>query len=158
MHVVFFKSYRSMHVECTREDQIKPWVPLRWAAVSTSEPQLVPMHQRGSSSGSLIWFNWSEPQLNRPRSRHKCQKPGIKVAQLGPCTTVLCNTTVEAGVIIRHGRTGENTTQTIRMWRGFLRFEWGVYALSASKAIFRARTYNCITYSVRWWWLLDEWN
>ena len=28
-------------------------------------------------------------------------------------------------------------------------FEWGVYALSASKAIFRARTYNCITYSVR---------
>ena len=37
-------------------------------------------------------------------------------------------------------------------------FEWGVYALSASKAIFRARTYNCITYSVRWWWLLDEWN
>ena len=24
-----------------------------------------------------------------------------------------CNTTVEAGVIIRHGRTGENTTQTI---------------------------------------------
>ena len=32
------------------------------------------------------------------------------------------------------------------------------YALSASKAIFRVRTYNCITYSVRWWWLLDEWN
>ena len=30
-----------------------------------------------------------------------------------------------------------------------LRFEWGFYALSASKAIFRARTYNCITYSVR---------
>ena len=28
-------------------------------------------------------------------------------------------------------------------------FEWGVYALSAPKAIFRARTYNCITYSVR---------
>ena len=28
-------------------------------------------------------------------------------------------------------------------------FEWGVYALSASNAIFRARTYNCITYSVR---------
>ena len=28
-------------------------------------------------------------------------------------------------------------------------FEWGFYALSASKAIFRARTYNCITYSVR---------
>ena len=28
-------------------------------------------------------------------------------------------------------------------------FEWGVYALSASKAISRARTYNCITYSVR---------
>ena len=28
-------------------------------------------------------------------------------------------------------------------------FEWGVYALSASKAIFRARTYNSITYSVR---------
>ena len=37
-------------------------------------------------------------------------------------------------------------------------FEWGFYTLSASKAIFRARTYNCITYSVRWWWLLDEWN
>ena len=31
----------------------------------------------------------------------------------------------------------------------FLRFEWRFYALSASKAIFRARTYNCITYSVR---------
>ena len=28
----------------------------------------------------------------------------------------------------------------------------------ASEAIFRARTYNRITYSVRWWWLLDEWN
>ena len=28
-------------------------------------------------------------------------------------------------------------------------FEWGFYALSASKAIFRVRTYNCITYSVR---------
>ena len=26
--------------------------------------------------------------------------------------------------------------------------EWGFYALSASKAIFGARTYNCITYSV----------
>ena len=37
-------------------------------------------------------------------------------------------------------------------------FEWGFYALSASKAIFRARIYNCITYSVRWWWLLVEWN
>ena len=45
-------------------------------------------------------------------------------------------------------------------WGCFIkfRFEWGFYALSASKAIFRARTYNCITYSVRWWWLLDEWN
>ena len=32
---------------------------------------------------------------------------------------------------------------------GGMRFEWGFYALSASKAIFRARTYNCITYSVR---------
>ena len=32
----------------------------------------------------------------------------------------------------------------------FFFLEWGVYALSASKAIFRARTYNCITYSVRW--------
>ena len=31
----------------------------------------------------------------------------------------------------------------------FYFFEWGFYALSASKAIFRARTYNCITYSVR---------
>ena len=28
-------------------------------------------------------------------------------------------------------------------------FEFEFYALSASKAIFRARTYNCITYSVR---------
>ena len=28
-----------------------------------------------------------------------------------------------------------------------------VYALSASKAIFRARTYSLITYSVWWWWL-----
>ena len=27
--------------------------------------------------------------------------------------------------------------------------EWGVYAQSASKAIFRARTHNRITYSVR---------
>ena len=34
------------------------------------------------------------------------------------------------------------------LWRVF-EFDWGVYALSASKAIFRARTYNCITYSVR---------
>ena len=32
----------------------------------------------------------------------------------------------------------------------FFEFEWGFYALSASKAIFRARRYNCITYSVRW--------
>ena len=37
----------------------------------------------------------------------------------------------------------------IRKEEGGLRFEWGVYALSASTAIFRARTYNCITYSVR---------
>ena len=42
-------------------------------------------------------------------------------------------------------------------------FGWGFYALSATKAIFRARTYlycSHITYSVRWWWLpvLDEWN
>ena len=28
-------------------------------------------------------------------------------------------------------------------------FEWEFYAQSASKAIFRARTYDCITYSVR---------
>ena len=34
--------------------------------------------------------------------------------------------------------------------RGFeVEFEWGFYALSASKAIFRARTYKYITYSVR---------
>ena len=33
---------------------------------------------------------------------------------------------------------------------GLVWFEWGCYALSASKAIFRVRTYNiCITYSVR---------
>ena len=36
----------------------------------------------------------------------------------------------------------------------FEEFEWGCYALSASKAIFRARTYNCITYSDGW---LDGW-
>ena len=30
--------------------------------------------------------------------------------------------------------------------KGFeFEFEWGFYALSASKAIFRARTYNCTT-------------
>ena len=28
-------------------------------------------------------------------------------------------------------------------------FEWEFYAQSASKAIFKARTYDCITYSVR---------
>ena len=27
-------------------------------------------------------------------------------------------------------------------------FEWGFYALSASEASFRVRTYDCITYSV----------
>ena len=32
---------------------------------------------------------------------------------------------------------------------GFFEFEWEFYALSASEAIFRARTYDCITYSVR---------
>ena len=34
---------------------------------------------------------------------------------------------------------------------GGFEFEWGVYSLSpsSSKAIFRARTYNCIAYSVR---------
>ena len=32
------------------------------------------------------------------------------------------------------------------------------YALSASKVIFNARTYSHITFSVRWWLLLDEWN
>ena len=37
-------------------------------------------------------------------------------------------------------------------------FEWRCYALSASKAIFRASTYSHNTYSVRWWWLLDRWN
>ena len=37
-------------------------------------------------------------------------------------------------------------------------FEWRFYALSASMAIFRARTRSHITYSVRWWWLLDERN
>ena len=30
---------------------------------------------------------------------------------------------------------------------GWLVVEWGVYALSASKAIFRARTYNCNLFS-----------
>ena len=37
-------------------------------------------------------------------------------------------------------------------------FQWGYYGLSVSEAIFRARTYSRITYSVVWWWLLDEWN
>ena len=37
-------------------------------------------------------------------------------------------------------------------------FEWRFYALSASKSTFRARTYSRITYSVRWSWLLNEWN
>ena len=36
-----------------------------------------------------------------------------------------------------------------RSTQGSLEFEWGFYALSAPKAIFRVRTYNCITYSVR---------
>ena len=36
-------------------------------------------------------------------------------------------------------------TQLLLAQMRFLRFEWGFYALSASKAIFRARTYNCIT-------------
>ena len=40
----------------------------------------------------------------------------------------------------------------------FLEFEWEFYPQSASKAIFRATTYDCITYSVRWWWLLDARN
>ena len=51
---------------------------------------------------------------------------------------------------------------SVSMYGTSVFFEWGFYALWASKAIFRARTYkfNCITYSVRWWWLLclDEWN
>ena len=36
--------------------------------------------------------------------------------------------------------------------------KWRCYALSASKAIFRARTYSRIPYSVRWLWLLDGWK
>ena len=40
----------------------------------------------------------------------------------------------------------------------YFEFEWRFYALSASKVIFRARTYSRITSSVRSWWLLDEWN
>ena len=46
-----------------------------------------------------------------------------------------------------------------------VKFEWRFYALSASKAIFRVRTYSRMIYSVRWTWLLlmmviviDEWN
>ena len=35
-------------------------------------------------------------------------------------------------------------------------FEWGFHAQSASEAIFRARTYNHITYSVRWWWNQED--
>ena len=38
--------------------------------------------------------------------------------------------------------------QNVIFWEG-LSLSGGFYALSASKAIFRARTYNCITYSVR---------
>ena len=95
----------------TREDQIKPWVYDSVEPVSKSEPQLactredqVWVHWSGSIDLS---HNWSvqDPDLNV-----KCQEGGT-----GPCTTVLWNTTVEAGVIIRHGRTGENTTQT--QWR-----------------------------------------
>ena len=45
---------------------------------------------------------------------------------------------------------------SILKWRSWK--EWRCYALSASQAIFRARTYSHITYSVQWWWLFDEWN
>ena len=37
--------------------------------------------------------------------------------------------------------------QKLLIWDEF-EFEWEFYALSASKAIFRARAYDCITYSV----------
>ena len=72
------------------------------------------MHQRGSdqalsttpsSQSQNLSHNWigQDPDLNL-----KCQEGGT-----GPCTTVLCNTTVEAGVIIRHGRTGGNRNKYI---------------------------------------------
>ena len=32
--------------------------------------------------------------------------------------------------------------------------EWRFYTLSVSEAIFRARTYSHITYTVCWWWIL----
>ena len=34
--------------------------------------------------------------------------------------------------------------------------QWRCYALSASKVIFRARTYTVITCSVRWWWSKND--
>ena len=48
----------------------------------------------------------------------------------------------------------------LHLWFSGCKFEseWEFYAPSASEAIFRARTYSRITYSVRWWWLLDEWK
>ena len=48
-----------------------------------------------------------------------------------------------------------------RVFSFVFEFEWRFYrfyALSASKAISMARIYSHITYLVRWWWLLDEWN
>ena len=42
----------------------------------------------------------------------------------------------------------QRTTHGIVEVQPFFFFEWGFYAQSASKAIFRARTYDCITYSV----------
>ena len=48
--------------------------------------------------------------------------------------------------------TSYKKTVTVSVWLYLLNtnvFEWGFYALSASKAIFRARTCNCITDSVR---------
>ena len=40
-------------------------------------------------------------------------------------------------------------TQRCISWTVCFEFEWRLYAQSASKAIFKARTYNGITYSVR---------
>ena len=71
-------------------------------------------------------------------------------------TNVLASVTTEARLIVTSRTSsmlpvGKNTFMEdyASVSLTFFFFEWGFYALSASKAIFRARTYNCITYSVR---------
>ena len=60
--------------------------------------------------------------------------------------TVSCgNALLPSGHNVTSTNTGE--AATIRQPDGGWLVEWGVYALSASKAIFRARTYNCNLFS-----------